>query len=256
MLFTWLMLAGLIIILAPHRWTNRFQFTFERLFRWPLEIGSRYSLTRSTPQQLTGQLSRTENEYENFIENLKEENKQLQQKIQQLSGLRNRFPLLEGAKLQSADVGPIWINDGRAEMKINRGKNDGLALKQYVMADNSIIGTISKLSSRTAYVKLFTDPNSKIKVRIGELEVPKIMQGIGNFSAKVLLVPTTYDVNVGDNVIACKEPGTLDVPLIIGKVAQRKENDKNPIVWDITVQPACEIADIESVSVLIMNPGQ
>jgi hypothetical protein len=253
MLFAWLMLAGLIIILAPHQWTNRLQFTFERLFNWPLKIGSSFSLARSIQQPLSRALDRDENKYRNYSVTLEQEINQLQQKIQQLSGIRNRLPL-EGVSLPLADIISIRINDTQANLTINRGADDGLALNQYILSDNCIIGAISELSSRTARVKLFTDPTSKIKVKIGNLEVYRIMQGTGNLSAKVLDLQTTHIVKAGDNVIACKEPGLLDVPMIIGTVAQCKPDDKNPIVWDITVRPACEIAQVENVAVLIMNP--
>lgn len=255
MLFIWLMLAGLIIILAPHQWTNRLQFTFVRLFKWPLKAGSSLSsLAQPTQQPLDRPLGRTEQEYENFIANQEEQIKQLQLKIQQLSGLRERQPLLQGADLRTADIGWSRINDAQAELIINRGTDDGLTLHQYVLADTSIIGTISELTSREARVTLFTDPTSKIKVRIGNLEVYRIMQGTGNLSAKVLDLQTTHNVKAGDNVIACKNPGLLDVPMIIGTVAQCEPDKKNPIVWDITVRPACDIAQVENVVVLIMNP--
>jgi rod shape-determining protein MreC len=253
MLFIWLMLAGLIIILAPHRWTNRLQFTFERLFSWPLKIGSNFSLARSTQQPLSIPLDRDENKYKNYSANLEQEIKQLQLKIQQLSGIRNRLSL-EGVSFPLADIISGRISDTRAELTINRGTDDGLALNQYVMADYCIIGTISELSSRTARVKLFTDPTSKINVKIGDLEVYRIMKGTGNLSAKILDLQTTHDVKAGDNVIACKVPGLLDVPMIMGTVAQCENDKKNPIVWDITVQPACDISNIKNVAVLIMNP--
>lgn len=258
MLFTWLMLAGLIIILAPHQWTNRFQFAFERFFRLPLETGSNYSsLARPIQQPLAGQLSREENKYRNYSVSLEQEIKLLRQKNQQLSGLLDRRPL-EGSIILLADIirrGPI--NDTQAELTINRGTKDGLAPRQYVLADNSIIGTISELTSRMAHVKLFTDPTAKTNIIIGKLdEAPRVMQGSGNISAKVPNLQKTHDVKVGDNVIARREPGLLDIPMIIGTVAQCEPDDKNPIVWDITVQPACDISQIDNVAVLIMNPRE
>jgi hypothetical protein len=37
-------------------------------------------------------------------------------------------------------------------------------------------------------------------------------------------------------------------------VAQFKRDDKNPLFWDITVVPACDIEQLEDVAVIIMNP--
>jgi cell shape-determining protein MreC len=161
--------------------------------------------------------------------------------------------LTEG-NLAPAGIITKTLNDTEGKLIINRGQIDGLKTGQFVMADFSIIGTISDVASKTARVKLFTDPMSKIKVKTGKLEVYRIMQGSGNISAKIMNFQTTHDVKVGDNVFACKEPGLLDVPMIIGTVVRCQKDDKNPIVWDITVQPACDITQIDEVTVIIMNP--
>lgn len=254
MLFTWCMLAGFILLLAPQSITNKFQFAFTRIFRWPISLGNNFSLATSQQQPFTNELSRSDVQYRNQVAYLQQELKQAYQRIEKLSGIRNRFPLTK-ANMAPADIITKTLNDSKGELIIiNRGQIDGLKANQFVMADLSIIGKISDVDSGTARVKLFTDPTSKIKVKIGKLEVYRIMQGAGNISAKVLNLQTTHDVKIGDNVFACKEPGLLDVPMIIGTVAQCKPDDKNPIVWDITVRPACDIAHINDVAVIIMNP--
>ncbi|MHC4735435.1 MAG: hypothetical protein ACYTDW_13395, partial [Planctomycetota bacterium] len=48
MLFTWLMLTGLILLFAPQNLTNDLQFAFARIFRWPLTIGKNISLYART----------------------------------------------------------------------------------------------------------------------------------------------------------------------------------------------------------------
>ena len=44
--------------------------------------------------------------------------------------------------------------------------------------------------------------------------------------------------------------------MVIGMVVQCSKDVTEPSVWDITVQPACNITMIENVSVLIMNPKE
>lgn len=254
MLFTWLMLAGFILILAPQQWTNKFQFAFIRIFRWPLKIGSEISLASPTQQQFSDSSDQTIIRYENHIANLEQSLEQANQKINQLSGLRNRFPLLKGAKLETADISTVTISDTQAELIINRGTDEGLMSNQFVIANNSIIGTITEVSNRLARVKLFTDKSSNIAVKLGKSEVKRVMRGIGNNSAKILNLQTKHKVETGDRVFACKKPGLLDVPMIIGIVTQCKRDDQQPSVWDITVQPACDITKIDSVTVIIMNP--
>jgi cell shape-determining protein MreC len=254
MLFTWLMLAGFILILAPQQWTNKFQFAFIRIFRWPLKIGSEISLASPTQQQFTSSSNQTISQYENYIANLEQSLEQANQTINQLSGLRNRFPLLKGAKLVPADITTVTISGTQAELIINRGTGEGLASNQFVIADNSIIGTIAEVSNRLARVKLFTDKSSNIAVKLGKLEVKRVMRGAGNNSAKILNLQTKHKVEAGDQVFAYKKPGFLDVPMIIGKVTRCKRDDQQPSIWDITVQPACDITKIDSVNVIIMNP--
>ena len=252
MLLTWFILAGFIFLLAPQNLTNKFRFAFAHIFRWPLSIGRSVLLSARAHQQLTDVVSRKEhNLLQNYIANITEQLNQGRQKLEKLSGLRDRL-VLEGAKFVLADVITASIDGSRSELIINRGENDGLAKDQFVLGDNSIVGTISDVSSRTAQVKLITDSASKIAVKIAGLNTGWIMQGNGNNSAGLHLIK--YKVKTGDVVYAGKKPGFLDTPMIAGKVAQCKRNDENPLLWDATVEPACDIERLNNVIVIIMNP--
>jgi cell shape-determining protein MreC len=103
---------------------------------------------------------------------------------------------------------------------------------------------------------LVTDTGSKIAVRIAELDVGAIMQGNGNNATKVQLLSRKHKIKIGDVVCARKKPGFLDIPMIIGTVVQCKEDNENPLLWDITVRPACDIEKLNSVAVIVMNPQE
>ena len=254
MLFTWFVLAGFIFLFAPQNLTNKFQLAFTHIFRWPLNIGRSISLFAHTQQPITDTavVSRREyNKLQNHLANLTEQLYQEHQKVEILSGLRDRLPL-KAAKLVLADIIREFMDGLHSEFTINRGENDGLTKGQFVLGDNSIIGTISYVFSHTAQVKLVTDSTSKIAVKIAKLN--RVMQGSGNNSAKVQLLSIKHKVKIGDVVYAGKKPGFLDVPMIIGTVAQCKRDDENPSLWDITVKPACDIKKLNSVAVIIMNP--
>ena len=255
MLFTWFMLAGLIFLFAPQSLTNKFHLAFTHIFRWPLSIGRNISLAARIQQPSNAPANNKEAQYQNYIVNLEAKLKQEHQKVEELSGLRNRLPL-EGAKLMLADVITSSIDRLHSELTINRGAEDGLAKGQFVLADNSIIGTISETSSRTARLKLFTDPTSKMAIKVGKLNVERVMQGNGNDSARIQLLQMEHKVKVGDGVYAGKKAGFLDAPMIIGKVAECKRDDENPSLWDITVKPVCDVERLTSVAVIIINPGK
>jgi rod shape-determining protein MreC len=137
---------------------------------------------------------------------------------------------------------------------INRGDDDGLAKGQFVLANNAVVGTICDVSSRAAQVKLITDPTSRIATKIAELDADKIMQGTGKNSAKLQLLPIKYKIKIGDTVWAQKMPGLLDTPVIAGTVTHYEKDDENPLFWDVTVKPACDIDSLKNVEVVIMNP--
>lgn len=255
MLFTWLMLAGFILFFAPRDLTNKLQFAFVRIFGLPLSVSRSVLLSGRREPLVTEVVSLgLYNRLENHLANVTEQLYQEHEVVEVLSGLRNRFAL-EGAKLVCADVITTSIEPGRSELIINRGEDDGLARGQFVLSDNSIVGTISDISPRTAQVRLFTDPDSKIAVKIGALKTERLIQGTGDDSAKVNLLSRKYKVRVGDKVLVRKKPGFLDAPIIIGVVARCRTDNVNPSLWDVTVKPVCDIEQLQTVSVIIMNPS-
>jgi cell shape-determining protein MreC len=248
MLFTWFMLAGFIFLFAPQNLTSKFQFAFARIFRWPLGIGRSISLSARAQPQLTEVVSRRKyDQLQNHLANITEELNCERQRVEQLSKLRDRLPL-EGAGLMLADV----ITASTRGFIINRGETDGLQKGQFVLGDNSIIGAISDVSPRTAKVELITQTSSNMAVEIGGLKT--VIRGDDKNSAKVPLVSIKHKIKIGDNVYARKRPGFLDTPMIIGTVAQCKRDNENPLLWDITVKPACDIQKLTEVAVIIMNP--
>jgi rod shape-determining protein MreC len=248
------MLTGLILLFAPQNLTNDLQFAFARVFRWPLTIGKNVSLYVTETQPAQSVNFDKKSEYENHIANLQAQLDEKNQELIEVKMLRDRSHALENAGLLMADVISSSINETRSELTINRGQNDGLAKGQFVLRDNSIIGTISDISPRTAKVTLFTDPASRIAVRIGNLNIDRLMQGRGKDEAKIRLLPTKHNIRVGDKVLARKKPGFLDTSMIIGVVERCKRDDRNPSMWDITVKPVCDIERLNSITVIIMNP--
>ncbi|MHC4704123.1 MAG: rod shape-determining protein MreC, partial [Planctomycetota bacterium] len=165
MLFIYFVLAGLIIFFAPEHFTNKFQLTFAQIFRRPLGLGRTVYLS-VTPSQPDITAERV---YRNHVSNLEMWLRTERQKLEDCSGLRQRLPL-EKARLLPADVTTAPDGSG-TEFFINRGQSDGLAEGQFVLGENSIVGTIHDVLSRSARVKLITDPDSAIAVKIESLNL-------------------------------------------------------------------------------------
>lgn len=251
MLFTWFMLGGFILLFAPKSVTNKFQFAFARTFGWPLGIGRSITLAADTPSDADVVSRREHNQLRNHLANIIEQRNQAQKEVEKLSSLRVK-PAWERMKFILADV--ITDSEGpQNELIINRGAEDGLARKQFVLGDNSIIGTISGISANRAKVKLFTDLMSKIPVRIEQSDVVRMMHGAGGNSAKIQLLQINLEVKKDNIVLVDKKPGLLDVPMIIGKITECERDEKAPSLWDITVEPVCDIQRLNYVAVIVTS---
>lgn len=251
MLFTWLMLSGWILLLAPQTVTNKLHFTFVRIFEPVLGLGRSLSASSHTAGEVVSR--RQFVELENHAANLLVQLHEARQKYEQLAGLRARLGL-ESAAFVLADVITVGTDSLKHEIVINRGERDGLVTGQFVLGNNSVIGVIGETSANAAKVRLITDTTLQVHVKIasGDAYIHWTMQGDGRSGARLRM---KYRVSRGDNVYACEQPGLLDTPIIVGKVARCQRDDTNPLLWDITVEPACDIHLLETVAVIVMNPS-
>ena len=249
MLFTWFMLTGIIFLFAPQSFTSKFQLAFVHIFRWPLSIGGNMVMTAQTQQPLASNAGPNEIQYRNAIANFKETLAQQQKDFNRLYGLHNTY-VWEGTDFALADVIDN-VEGSRTELIIHCRKTTGLIKGQFVLGNESIVGTISDIFPQIskARVMLITDPASKTPVKVGKLK--SIMIGCGNNLAKIEMVKN--EVKVGENVFALKKPGFSDAPMIVGKVIECKRSQKDPLFWDITVEPVCDIEHLEDVAIIIMN---
>jgi cell shape-determining protein MreC len=250
MLFTWFMLGALILLFAPHNLTGRLQFAFARVFHWPLSLGRSITLSARMQQNIGETVPRQDYErLQRHLLNLEARLEQAQKNIDKLSGLRNRLPF-HGAKFVLAEVITANISDARCELIINRGQDDGLAKGQYVLAGNSVIGTLHEVGSRTSRVRLFTDPSSNVAVKVGGSD--RFMQGLGNKSARIQLAKEAP--RVGADIMALAKAGFLDAPMVVAKVTRCEKNAQSPLLWDVVVESACDIEKVVDVAVVVMNP--
>jgi len=252
MLFTWFMLAALILLFAPRSITNKFQTTFAGIFRIPITIGTNITLSSPVKTPKGDFVSRREYmQLQNHLANRTQQLQEVREKYEKAAGISQRVGL-EGAALVFAYVTSVRIDGLRAEMIINRGTNDKVKPGYFVLADNSIIGKIDFSDPRTSTVKLFTDSTSRIEVKIND--VPVNLIGTGSDCAHITTVTAKTDIVVDTNVFVMQKAGLLDQPMIIGKIKSRERYDENPLFWDISVEPVCDFKILKDVAVIIMNP--
>ncbi len=253
MLFAYFMLGGLIFLFTPARVTSRLQLAYANMFRVPLSTGRAATLASRTPTATgVGVPAANVQQLRNAIANLKVQLRQANAKVDQLARLRT-VPEWDRMAFLPADV--TVVSPSQTELTINIGRKQRVAVGQFVMAlsDFSLIGRVSDVLSHTAKVRLFSDPDSKIPVEIGLSGIKGVMQGRGDGTAKIPLVPTQQSVTVQAPVYVQKEPGVLDVPMVAGRVVECDKAPDKPLLWDITLRATCEIGTLDSVAVVM--PG-
>jgi cell shape-determining protein MreC len=259
MLFACGMLAGLtFLFLVPRHASGRLQLAYARAFRWPLAMTSGMVRVHTTAQVRTV----SPQEHEKLLEenqqlrkgsaNLQAQLQQAARQIERLTKLKAK-PGLEHMQTIPAKV-HTQIQD---ELMISQGQDSGVAVGQYVLSltdarldDQCVVGVVSAVYAKGARVRLITHPDSHLQVTIAGLNVSKFLDGRGDGTARISLVPTSHTIRAGDVVYAQEKRGALDVPVITAEVVQCRPDKDNPLMWDLTVRPVCELATLRDVVVL------
>ena len=153
MLFTWLVLASCILLLTPESLTGKLQLTFVQIFDLPLSIGR--SICSASPGKRSPEDLVADSRYvklRNHLANTMQQLKQQHKKVEELSGLRDRFAW-QGVTFVVADV-VVASRGSQHHLVINRGSDEGLVRGQFVLSDNGVIGTVCDVGERTAKIRL------------------------------------------------------------------------------------------------------
>jgi cell shape-determining protein MreC len=252
-LFVSLFLFGFILFLLPQNITSKLNFTFIDIFGYFLNMGSSasyYHAPQSSPADYVSRhdYNRLQTAYANLQEELSEQKRQLEK----LSKVRLTEPDTSTG-LVLAKV----VNRKENEFVINHGSADGLKAGQYVLGDNAVIGLVEQVSPDISIVRLITSSSCKIPIKISAPDVNTYfngtMQGNDKKSAVILNIPQKYKIKAGFNVYAAEKPGYLRSSRLIGRISKCIAGERNPVVWDITVEPAYDFNNITDVAVIVLN---
>jgi len=145
------------------------------------------------------------------------------------------------------------------EIIINKGSDAYVRPGQYVLSaqQNSVIGVVRETAEQMARVRLLTDANQGIEVRIrregSDKDIGGMMFGTGKVVCKVSMIEREQDVRAGDTVYAAPQPGKLDIPIVIGEVIDVQTDELHPLLWDITVQPVEDMSRIDMVAIIVTD---
>ena len=260
-LFLLLLSSGFVLLLLPRSVTHRVHFLFAETFEPLLRIGRRFpdNAAAPSPQEQVVSLEEHNTLWKNY-HNLHARLMKLQDEYDTAARIRSSLPRFYSGLVVADVVGPAAGLSH--EILINKGAADGVHSGCYVMSPehNSIIGVVRETSDAMARVRLLTDANQSIPIRIrrdgAALDVAAMMIGDGKRGGVVPMVEREKDIRPGDAVYAAPRPGLLDTPVIIGNVAEVQPDEESPLLWKIFVQPIDIGSEPETAAVIVPDtPG-
>jgi len=209
---------------------------------------------------------------ETEIHNLKQQVQQLQDRINQLSGLKDIFGEAPMSHTEAQVVG----NDVSSWRELLILDKSGLKPSQIVLSGTkgsviignepevikewfkmSVVGQITENSDTGFRVQLLTDSGFSLPVKIEprwdrqeQWEALGTLKGQRGGDIIVDLVETKNPVKAGDAVIAQSNVVRLPVPMLVGFVKICRRDPDNASFWEITVEPAADLPGLQYVYII------
>jgi cell shape-determining protein MreC len=167
------------------------------------------------------------------------------------TGNVSHVKILDQGSSQQVSAGQIALGVIDAEGAGKSGDADNSVPDIYQMA---VVGRISDTALGNSRLQLITDARFQVPVEIRprwnrqqNWQVKGIMKGRGTWDMTVGLVSANYPVMVGDPVLIRAGTDTLPETMLIGFVSECKRDDKNAVLWQISVEPAVDLNNLRKV---------
>lgn len=182
---------------------------------------------------------RAENErllkWQNAARTLLAENKQLQALL--------GFKPPEDAK---SVTGRVIGDSGGAFVRsvlVNAGARDGVRKGDAALTGKGLLGRVAEVGERAARVLLINDLNSRIPVVIERSRERAILAGDNSVTPRLLYLPITTTVQVGDRVVTSGHGGAFPVGLPVGVVTSISDDG-------VRVLPFADATNVEYVRLM------
>lgn len=255
-LFLLLLCIGFGLLVLPSSRTQRINFLFAEIFEPLIRLGRQHP--ELVPAAGPNEHAVSRRDYDALkteYNNLHAQLLSLQERFETIAQIRSDLPRFYSGLVVAEVVRPrVGVTH---ELLINKGADDNVRRGCYVMStkQNSIIGVVRETSARMARVRLLTDANQNIGIRIrrqgSALDVGAMMFGDGRHGGTVSLVEREKDIRPGDTVYAAPRPGLLDIPMVIGNISDVQPDEESPLLWKIGVRTVENAADLKTVAVIV-----
>lgn len=155
---------------------------------------------------------------------------------------------VEGEKILAQVIGWDASNEFRV-LRINRGKKDGVHLKNPVVTADGLVGYIYRVTDNYADVLTILDPAHRVDVLVDETRSYGVLEGLESNRATLKYIKKNDPIEIGNQVITAGlgsiYPKGIKVGVVTGVEAQSFELSKN-----IDVSPSVSFDKLEEVLVI------
>ena len=187
---------------------------------------------------------------------------QQQQRFNYLQQENARLRQLLGSKAQLpseatiAEIIGVSPNPQRAELLLDKGREDGVSRGQAVVDAQGVFGQVVEVSADTSWVLLITDRDHAIPVRNSRTGVRMILGGIGGPDALFLEdLPASTDIQTGDLIETSGLGGRFPVGYPAGVVTSLGSVRDTPYL-SATVKPAAALSKVGHVLIIANSSVQ
>ncbi|MCE5185741.1 MAG: hypothetical protein LLF76_06415 [Planctomycetaceae bacterium] len=261
-LLTSFLILALILLLLPQRITSGVNHLFVDVFKPVLEWGRdvQMNVIRLRPGQEKIVNKADYDKLWKVYKNLHAQLLDLHADYEKVAAIRSSLPqFYSGVVLAHVTGAPSSYGH---EIIINRGSESLIEPGQYVLSSgqNSIIGVVREVSEQMSRVRLLTDANQSLEVRIRrdhtDKDIGGMMFGTDKTACKINMIECEQDIQTGDTVYAAPQAGKLDIPIVVGEVVEVRPDDLHPLLWDVTVEPVEDMSRLDSVAVIVTDLTQ
>jgi rod shape-determining protein MreC len=132
---------------------------------------------------------------------------------------------------------------------IDKGANEGLAVRDAVVNGAGVVGIVSAVMSNSAKVLLLNDARSGVDVRTSESRSRGVVRGYGASGLTIEYLPVTKKVEVGEKVLTSGLDRVFPPGLLVGKV-ERVSSSSQTLFRRVVVEPAVDFDRLEEVLVI------
>jgi rod shape-determining protein MreC len=143
----------------------------------------------------------------------------------------------------------FYGNRWQSEIIINAGTSDGVQEGMGVTGDSGLVGVILSAGNSSSRVRLVSDPNSNLGVRVLSSRKLGLIEGSQDGTIYLRYITLEDEIYKGDIIVTSEFGEYLPSDLLIGRVSSIKDIPGDPY-WEITVEPFEDLRELEYLMVI------